>query len=93
MLIAANLGVRLTFAAAKSFLCHPKYVFEAPNQYCQSTESNRGICFKIYAKKTGFWGKNIIFWGTFEKFELNMLVCEISVGPIFCNCKLDFDTS
>ena len=43
---AAYLGVRLTFAVAKSFLCHPKYVFQAPNQSCWWTESNRGICFK-----------------------------------------------
>ena len=67
MLIAANLGVRLTFAAAKSFLCHPKYVFQAPNQYCWSTESNRGICFKIYAKKTVFLGQKYQFLGHFWK--------------------------
>ena len=50
MLIAANIGVRLTFAVAESFLCHPKYVFRAPNQSCWCAGSRRDIPFKNYAK-------------------------------------------
>ena len=90
---AAYLGVRLTFAVAKSFLCHPKYVFQAPNQSCWWTESNRGICFKSYAKKTYFLCQKSHFLGTFDKTELHVFPCEISVRPIFCNFKLNFDTS